>query len=500
MTEGRKLGIAAGNQLGADAAIAVARGGGNAVDACLASAIAAWVSEPFFASLAGSGFVAVRTPDGSVEIIDGNSGMPHTDPDEPGQGWERAFLPNYADGIYVGVGPGSIAVPGVLAGVHKAWERHGKIEWAALFEPSIRAAREGMPFPKTSAYYLSATFEEVWSIYPESRALFAPDGDPLQEGALFVQNELADALQMVADQGPSVFYSGELGKYIVEGIRGEGGFLLLSDFESYEALVRRPVETDAFGWQIEANPPPSVGGATLTHLLALLADADLDEPVKRLSAIVEAQGVSMGYRRERYGDPSSVAAGLEEALAQLKLKAPRSSSTTHTSSADSDGYVCSITESNGYGAGLVIHGILMNDTLGEEELNPLGIHRLPPGSRCHSNMTPTIASGPDLTVGLGSPGADRIVCAIAQTLLRLAVDGDTLKDAVAGPRAYLDLREQGETLCYEPDRPGDLLGYIARPYEEIHMFFGGVQAAAVDKHGNVDAVHDPRRSGASLVV
>jgi gamma-glutamyltranspeptidase / glutathione hydrolase len=497
---GRKLSIAAGNQLGAEAAAAVALGGGNAVDACLASAIAAWVSEPFFASLAGSGFVAVRTPDGTVEVIDGNSGMPHTVPDEPGQGWERAFLPNYADGIYVGVGPGSVAVPGVLAAIHKAWERHGRIEWPALFETSISAAREGIAFPKTSAYYLSATYEEVWSLYPESRDLFAPNGEQLGEGAPFVQDELADALEMVATQGPDVFYSGELGKQIVEELQREGGFLQLSDLESYEALVRRPVETDAFGWRIEANPPPSVGGATLTHLLALLADADLDDPVKRLSAIVEAQGVSMGYRRERYGDPSSVAAGLEEALAQLKLKAPRSSSTTHTSSADSDGYVCAITESNGYGAGLVIHGVMMNDTLGEEELNPMGIHRLPPGSRCHSNMTPTIASGPELTVGLGSPGADRIVSAIAQTLLRLAADGDSLEAAVAGPRAYLDLREQGETLCYEPGLPGDLLGYIPRPYEEIHMFFGGVQAAAVDKHGNVDAVHDPRRSGASLVV
>jgi gamma-glutamyltranspeptidase / glutathione hydrolase len=496
----KKLGIAAGNQLGAEAAANVALGGGNAVDACLASAIAAWVSEPFFASLAGSGFIAVRTPDGNVEIIDGNSAMPHTEPEEPGQGWERAFLPNYADGIYVGVGPGSVAVPGALAAVHKAWERHGQIEWSALFETSISAAREGIRFPKTSAYYLSATFDEVWSIYPESRELFAPDGEPLPEGAPFVQEGLADALEMIANDGPDVFYSGALADQIVKRLQEEGGFLQVVDFEAFEALVRRPVETDAFGWRIEANPPPSVGGATLTHMLALLAEADLSEPVKRLTAIVEAQGVAMGYRRERYGDPTSVAAGLEEALEQIKLKAPRSSATTHTSSADSDGYVCSITESNGYGSGLIVHGILLNDTLGEEELNPLGIHRLPPGSRCHSNMTPTIASGPDRCVGLGSPGADRIVAAIAQTLLRLAVDRDRLKDAVAAPRAYLDLREQGETLCYEPGLPGDLLGYIPRPYDEIHMFFGGVQAAAVDGDSNVYAVHDPRRSGASLVV
>jgi gamma-glutamyltranspeptidase/glutathione hydrolase len=165
--------------------------------------------------------------------------------------------------------------------------------------------------------------------------------------------------------------------------------------------------------------------------------------------------------------------------------------------------VCSLTESNGYGSGLVVHGMLLNNTLGEEELNPLGAHRLPPGSRCHSNMAPTIASGPGLTVGLGSPGADRIVSAIAQTFLRIAVDGDSLADAVAAPRAHLDPRVDGELLCYEPGLPGDALGdlgYTPRPYEEIHMYFGAVQAASISEDGTVDAAHDPRRSGSSALI
>jgi gamma-glutamyltranspeptidase / glutathione hydrolase len=221
----------------------------------------------------------------------------------------------------------------------------------------------------------------MWAIYPESDALFAPTGRPLVEGDHFVQAELADALTLIAERGPEVLYGGELGKEIVESLAADDGFLSLQDLEDYEPIVRRPVETDAFGWQIESNPPPAVGGAVLTHMLALLGEADLRDPTTRLSAIAEAQRAATGYRKERYGDPSSVAAGLEleEALAQLARKALPSSETTHTSAADSDGYVCSITESNGYGAGLVVHGILLNDTLGEEELNPLGVHRLPAG-------------------------------------------------------------------------------------------------------------------------
>jgi gamma-glutamyltranspeptidase len=71
---------------------------------------------------------------------------------------------------------------------------------------------------------------------------------------------------------------------------------------------------------------------------------------------------------------------------------------------------------------------------------------------------------------------------------------------VAAPRAHLDPREQGETLCYEPGLPGEELSYITRPYEEIHMYFGGVQAASVDSTGVVDAAYDPRRSGACALV
>jgi gamma-glutamyltranspeptidase / glutathione hydrolase len=493
-----RLAIASGSRLGADAAAVVAGAGGNAVDACLAAAVMAWVAEPCLASLAGGGFIVVRAPDGVVEVFEGNSTMPHSLPVEPGQGIERIFAPDYSDGLHTGVGPGSVAVPGILAGIHAAWQKHGQIEWPALFTAAISAARHGISFPRTSAYFISATWNELWSLFDSGRALFAPDGEPLAEGELLVQADLAETLQLIASEGPDVLYSGEVARAMTEQIAAEGGFLTVDDLSRYEVQVRPPILTEAFGWRIESNPPPAVGGAGLTHMLALLEDADLTDPVGRLSAIVEAQRAAAGYREERYDDPADVAGALQEALDELRR--PRSSSTTHTSAADSDGYVCSLTETSGYGAGLVVCGVVLNNTLGEEELNPLGIHRLPPGSRCHSNMAPTIATGPDRIVGIGSPGANRIVTAIAQTLIRIAVDGNSLADAVAAPRAHLDPREQGETLCYEPGLPGEELNYITRPYDEVHMYFGGVQAASVDSSGAVDAAYDPRRSGACALV
>ncbi len=495
-----RLGIAAGSRLGCHAAEKIAQEGGNAVDAALATAIMAWVAEPFFASLGGSGFIVIRTPDGVVEVIDGNNMMPLTVPAEPGQGVRRIFLPDYADGIYMGIGGGSVAVPGILAAAHRAWERHGRIEWEALFVDAIEAARRGLPFPKTSDYYLSCTWGEIWSKYPEARENFSLEGRPMREGDVLIQGELADTLEEIATKGPEVFYRGPLGSDIAEAIHADEGFLALEDLEGFEAEIRMPVSTDAFGWRIESNPPPAVGGAVLVHLLALLDGADLTAPEARLQAVVEAQRAAVGYRRERYQDATGIAAAFDEALHELSGRLRGPASTTHTSSADADGHVCSLTESNGYGAGLVVRGILLNNTLGEEELNPLGAHRLPPGARTQSNMAPTIASGPEDTVALGSPGADRIVGAIAQTFLHIAVDGTTLQQAVAAPRAHLDPRQEGETLCYEPGLPGDRLDYVQRPYDDIHMYFGAVQGASVSSDGTVDAAHDPRRSGGSVLV
>lgn len=494
-----RLALAAGNALGGDAARAITEAGGNAVDACIAAAVMAWVAEPFMASMGGSGFLTVRTPDGRVRVFDGNNTMPHALPAEIGQGLRRVYVPDYANGMYTGIGGGSVAVPGILAAAHAAWREHGAIEWAALFEPAIAAARAGIRFPMTSGYYLGATWEYIWSPFAAARDLLQRDGELYVEGDLFVQPDLADALQIVASDGPESFYGGSLGLAIIEAIEADGGFMTISDLATYRCEIREPIATDAFGWVIQSNPPPAVGGAVLIHMLTLLEDADLSDPATRTRALVEAEKEAVTYRREQYEDPGEVAGAVELALSAIRSRR-RSASTTHTSSADADGHVCSLTQSNGYSSGLVVNGIMLNNTLGEEELNPRGIHGLAPGSRCHSNMAPTIASGPGITVGLGSPGADRITGAIAQTFVAVAVDRHPLAEAVAAPRVHLALREDGELLCYEPGVSVEGLDYPLRPYDDIHMFFGGVQAASVTDDGRVTAAHDPRRSGSTTLI
>jgi gamma-glutamyltranspeptidase / glutathione hydrolase len=493
-----RLAVAAGNQLSANAAAEVGATGGNAVDACLASAIMAWVAEPFMASLGGSGFIIVSTRDGKSDVFDGNNAMPLGV--GPETTLKRIFVPDYANGLYTGIGGGAVAVPGIVAALESAWQAHGRVEWSALFEPAIAAARDGIAFPRTSAYYLSVTWTRIWSLYAESKRLFGSDDGPVKEGDRFVQPELADALELIAANGAKAIYGGSLGDALVGAVEEDGGALSNEDLVRYRAERRVPISTTAFGWTVQANPPPAVGGAVLVHMLSLLEGVDLDDPVARLRAIVEAEGAAIGYRSERYEDPGEVAGALEQALSQLRSTRASSGSTSHMSTADAEGQVCAVTESNGYGSGLIAQGVLLNNTLGEEELNPRGTFGLTAGSRCHSNMTPTVATGPELCVALGSPGADRIVGAIAQTLIAMAVDGASLAEAVARPRAHVQHRPDGQVLCFEPGLPAEQLGLPLDAYPVPHMFFGGVQAASVDADGKVDAAHDPRRSGATAFV
>ncbi|MDQ3661527.1 MAG: gamma-glutamyltransferase family protein, partial [Actinomycetota bacterium] len=335
--------------------------------------------------------------------------------------------------------------------------------------------------------------------YDSAVAQLGTDGRPLEENETLVQAELADALETIALSGPQVLYSGELGRELAAAIGADGGLVTIEDLASYEVGERAPVATEAFGWSIRSNPPPAVGGAVLVHMLSLIQKGSLADPVARLNAVVAAEERAVSHRMLHYGDPADIAAGLSNVLGS---RPALSSETTHSSAADRDGLACALTQSNGYGAGLVVHGMVLNNTLGEEELNPLGTHSLSPGARCHSNMAPTIAEGSGKVVALGSPGGDRITGAIAQTIMSLALDGASLAEAVAAPRAHVAQRAEGKMMWYEPGLPGGEVDgdYLTRPYDEVHMFFGGVQAASVSSDGRVDSAHDPRRSGASALV
>jgi len=498
--------IAAGTPLAAQTAAAIAAKGGNAVDAAIAATFMTWVCEPGMTSLGGGGFCCVWPPDDSPLTIDGFVEMPGRSADKRrfGQG-DRVSMP-YGGGVDTFIGPGSIATPGALAAIELLWKRWGRLPWPRLIEPAIAAARNGFPLPSQSKLYFTESYDAVFSYTPGARHLAVRDDGQLRDvGDTLQIPELADSLQRIADEGADALYHGELGRAIADWVDEHGGLLGIDDLAEYTAVIRPCLTSEQRGWRMATNPAPAVGGAVLVELVLLLGE----RPRGRWSAedvALFARAMELAFtdrndwlrngQLERMSDDEFLDAidGQRRALA--------SPSTSHTSAIDADGLACAVTTSTGYSAGVVVPGtgVLLNNMLGEIELNPAGLHALEPGARMRSNMAPSILrSAAGDIVSFGTGGADRITSALAQVWVNVVSLEMPLEESISHPRCHVEWRDGQPVLAHEPGIDTSAVPFATRGFDDLHMYFGGVQATQRTSQGELIAVADPRRRGGSAV-
>ena len=158
-----------------------------------------------------------------------------------------------------------------------------------------------------------------------------------------------------------------------------------------------------------------------------------------------------------------------------------------------------MTLSNGEGSGCLIPGtgIMTNNMLGEEDINPAGIDNWQPNRRLGSMMAPTLVLGDGFQAALGSGGSNRIRSAIVQVLVALLHHGCEPETAVGRPRLHVE----ADLLSLEPGLdaarfsglPG--LPEQIQQWDEQSLFFGGVHLVRHFSNGRLDAVGDPRRGG-----
>ncbi len=501
-----RVALAATTQVTAEAGAAVARAGGNAVDAAVAATFMSWVCEPGVTSMAGGAFCGVWHPDEPPAAIDGFVEMPgrSAEPDRFGRG-RRVTFP-YAGGTDTIIGPESIGTPGALAAVELAWKRWGSRPWADLIAPAIGAAEEGFPFPAFSERYFQYSAEAIYSLTPDSQRLARHDGGtPRRAGETTTAPDLARTLRLVAEQGSDVFYHGELGAAIAAWLTGHGGLLGTDDLAAYRAVSRPGVSARRGRWTLAATPAPSVGGLILIELITLMGDRPAGKWASDdVELFVRAMEVAFGDRERLFVDQDLEASGqrlLGEGLEQRR-RALASPSTSHVSAVDEDGLACSITTSSGYGSGVVVPGtgVQLNNVLGEIELAPRGLHACLPGERLRSNVAPCVARSDDGQVlAFGTGGAERIASILAQVWLNLANLDMPLERAIVHPRFHLDRVDGNPVVAHEPGVAVEGLSCPTRPFDELHMYFGGVQAAQRSAGGDLLAVADPRRGGGQVV-
>lgn len=505
---GRGGAVAAPNALAAQAGLDLIHQGGTPVDAAIAAMLATYVSEPGIVSALGSAYVNVWPVDSVPVVVDGNCEMPGRGlpADRLGAGLREMFL-DYGGGITIFGGAGSAATPGAFKAFEEAHKRFGRATWSDIMAPAIDIARRGFRLGAAAASYLDIVGEPLYGFDPETRAAHFIGDRPVSVGELMTSPDLADTLEALAAEGFSLFYEGELGCRVAEHVLAEGGLITTADLAGYVADVR-PATLDRVGsWLLATNPPPSIGGPVLATMLRLLQRRGAD-PVD----VVTVQRDVLTYRAAHLDaavDLEAAGADLLKTLQDNDLTSlPTSSDTAHVSVVDSAGNACALTSSAGYSSGVTIPGtgLVLNNCLGEPELNRRGLHAVAPGTRLASNMAPTTGRADDGAVlAIGTPGADRITTALMQVLAALCLDDATLQDAISAPRAHIsiDFTTRAARVESEPEpafeQAAAALGLPYVAHARHAMYFGGVAAARRRADGDLQAAADPRRASATAI-
>ncbi len=499
--------VAAGDKNSAQAGADILKEGGNAYDAALAVMLAAPICEPLFTSLGGGGFLLGLEDGKKPELYDFFVEVPKKRLEEP------EFYPIYVDfGAAVQefhIGAGSVAIPGLIKGIEKVHQEKCTLPLSKIIEPAVKYAREGIYLSSMQASFVKL-LEPIFTSTKSSMDVYGIDDKNLiDETHLFKNPQYADFLEAFAKEGARLFYEGEVAREIEKISKENDGLIYKEDLKNYEVIKRNPIDFKYKDYEIVTNPPPSGGGILIAFTLKLLEQYDLKDfrSYEYVKGLIESFNTTSDFRREHV-DEFLHDEKLKEILFNDRLiknycttmnsRLNLWGNTTHLSVIDEKGNAVSVTTTNGEGSGHVISssGIMLNNMMGEEDLNPHGWFAWDEGIRLPSMMAPTAVlkdGHPELI--LGSAGSNRIRSAITSTIINNLEYGMNLDKSINSPRIHF---EKG-VVCVEPNLDIAIRNELERHYklqyfDSLNIFFGGVQAV----NGNLEGGCDSRR-GACVI-
>jgi len=510
---------ACGHPVTLDAALGVLGAGGNAFDAVAASLATSFAAEPLLSSPGGGGFLLARPAGAPPRVYDFFAQTPLGKP-SPGDPEDfREVVVDFGPADqHFRIGLGSCATPGAVAGLFAVHGELGRMPFREVISHGVSAARTGVQVTAMQRY-VSSVLAPIISSSPGVRELFLPAGALPEEGEIHRLPELADLLETLSIEGEDLFYRGEVAAAVDRVSREVGGHLRREDFQAYRVERRTPLEVEYRGGRIWTNPPPASGGVLVAFGLGLLAHeagsappgdgrtgvAEVMRMARVLAATGEARlaeglddGVDVAGARA-FLDPSTLA----RYAAEIRGHPPAPRGTTHISVVDREGNAASLSISNGEGCGWAVPGagFMLNNMLGEADLQPRGFGLWRSGVRLTSMMAPTLLLEPGgRLVALGSGGSNRIRSAVLQVLSGILDRGLSLEESVALPR----LHAEGARLEIEGGFGEGVLSALQRMWPDHrawpgpNLFFGGVHVAAWGPRGGIGA-GDPRRAGVAGV-
>ncbi|MGE3626789.1 MAG: gamma-glutamyltransferase family protein, partial [Hyphomicrobiales bacterium] len=296
--------------LATQAAVAVLRDGGNALDAAVAACAVQCVVEPESTGIGGDCF-CLFAPLGSAELVAYNgSGRA---PAAATAGWyaERGIrqIERYS--------PHSVTVPGAIEAWATLLEDHGTKPLAELLAPAIRYARDGYPISSRVSFDIAVEAPALKKDF-EAVKMFLPGGKAPPVGSVHRQPGLANTLERIAKQGPDGFYRGPVADEIVSLLQRMGGLHTLEDFAEVKGDYVTPISTGYRGYEVHQCPPNGQGVIALLLLNILEGFRTGEGPLAldRVVAEIEAGRRAYADRALYVADPDRAEVPVEMLLSQ----------------------------------------------------------------------------------------------------------------------------------------------------------------------------------------
>ena len=505
--------------------------GGNAIDAAVAISFALAVVLPQAGNIGGGGFLVHYNKDqDSFYSIDYRE-------QAPGKSYESMFIRNgkvdrnLAIQSYLSSG-----TPGSVHGLYEAHKRFGNLSWSRLVNPAIKLALNGFTVTKTLADSLKSNAQKL-SATPDGKKIFFKNNQPLLEGDLLIQKDLAKTLTLIAENGAKGFYEGETAKKIAKDMADNDGMITEEDLKQYRSKFRKPVKFNYKDLEIVTMPPPSSGGLLLQLMLRLfeLNNLNTNDPYDSKNILLTSEIMQIAYsvRSEYLGDPDFYDVPFEsfsdeEIIKKLNqmINFKQSSTantylpgeyifkenTTHFSVADQFGNLVSNTTTlnTAFGSGVVIKGtgVLMNNEMDDfsaapGEPNYFGLlgneaNKIEPFKRPLSSMTPTIVfkdGEPFLLTG--AQGGSRIITAALQVILNYYEYGLSPEESVMNARYHHQWLP--DKLYYEKDLNNSFNAFLQNELQALGFTLeeretNGITASIMFHDEEMTGVSDKRSS------
>lgn len=438
--------------LATQVALDILKAGGNAIDAAIAANAVLGLVEPTGNGIGGDLFAIVW--DAKTQKLYGLNASGRSPYDLSLQ-----YFTDHGIKKVPSHGPLSVSVPGCVDGWFELNKKFGKLPMSEILKPAISYAREGFPLSEVIAYYWKSN-SKLLENYNGFKEIYMPSGKAPAKGEIFKNPYLAATLEKIAQGGRDAFYKGEIAQKIVDYVRKEGGFFSMRDFEDHHSDWIEPVSTSYRGYDVWELPPNGQGIAVL-QILNILENYDIKSmgfgSAQYVHTFIEAKKLAFEDRAKFYADPAfnklPVEGLISKEYANERNKLinpdraaktypagnPEHGNTIYLTTADKDGNMVSLIQSNyrGMGSGMTPGklGFVLQDRGEMFSLDPNHMNKFEPHKRPFHTIIPAfITKNGKPFISFGLMGGSMQPQGHAQIIVNLIDFGMNLQEAGDAPR------------------------------------------------------------------